>query len=259
MLSVVDLDVTYPSGQRAVRGVTFDVPAGQVLALIGGNGAGKSTTMRVAAGVTPPTAGIVTVSGNDVTGTHSADRARRLTGYCPDVAGLPRQLTIRECIGLALATTDSLDRWPAALALAEKFDVARVLDSPTGSFSHGMARRTSALLAVLTARDLLLLDEPFDGVDALGVQVISEAIATAKDAGLAVVVSTHLLDVATTVADRALVMRNGEVVADVLAADLRNGHGRDRYAHLLDGTPAPRPPRRTLRQRLGRALLGADA
>ena len=234
MLIVENLHVTYPGGRAAVRGVSFAVHPGQVVALLGGNGAGKSTTLRVVAGVTPATSGTVTIDGNDPNSPATADTARRATGYCPDVGGLPAQLTVRECIGLALATSGQLERWPAAYALAEKFDLTRVFDEQVGAFSHGMARRTSALLAVLTARDLLLLDEPFDGVDALGVQVITDVIAAAKASGLAVVISTHLLDVATQVADTAIVMREGQVVAEVPARHLRRWGGKARYARLLE-------------------------
>lgn len=210
MIVVENLHVTYPSGRKAVDGVSLSVPGGQVLALLGGNGAGKSTTMKVAAGVVAPSQGRVLIDGSPTHGP-SGDQARAVTGYCPDVGGLPAALSVRECIGLALAATGQLELWPQAYKLAEALDLTRVLDELTGTFSHGMSRRTSVLLALLGARKVLLLDEPFDGVDPHGVRVICEAIALAKGAGLAVIVSTHLLDVARKVADRAVVMQDGKV------------------------------------------------
>lgn len=237
-ISVSNLTVVYPSGRRAVDGASFTVAPGEVVALLGGNGAGKSTTMKVLAGVVPATAGTVTVAGQDLSTDSGADTARSVTGYCPDIGGLPRQLSVRECIGLALACTHELQFWPAAFELAERLDLARVLDDQVGSFSHGMARRTSALLALLGAKGVLLLDEPFDGVDADGVAVLSEAIRAAADAGLAVVISTHLMDVATTVADRCVVMADGRVVAEIDPADLAGPDGAARYLDLLH-TPAP--------------------
>lgn len=238
-IHVSALSVAYPSGHVAVRDATFAVAPGQVLALLGGNGAGKSTTMKVLAGVVPPTSGDVHVAGHRVNG-RTGDAARAVTGYCPDVGGLPRGLSVRECIGLALAATGHLHLWPVAYDLADRLDLTRVLDDTVGTFSHGMARRTSALLAILGAQRVLLLDEPFDGVDAGGVAVLSEAIRAAADAGLAVVISTHLIDVATTVADRCVVMAGGRVVADAESSRFAGADGLAFYRELI-ATPADEP------------------
>lgn len=233
VLRVSNLVVTYPFGRRAVDGASFTVAAGEVVALLGGNGAGKSTTMKVLAGVVPPSGGEVIVSEFNMNSEVEADKARAVTGYCPDLGGLTRQLTVREHIGLALACRSDLTYWPAAFNLAEKLDLARVLDEPVGNFSHGMARRASALLAILGSKDVLLLDEPFDGVDAEGVAVLSDAIRAASASGLAVVVSTHLMDVAVAVADQCIVMREGRVVAAVPARRLSGAAGAQRYRTLI--------------------------
>lgn len=232
---VRDLVVTYPGGARAVDGVSIRVPAGGVLGLVGGNGAGKSTTMRALAGVLPATSGSVHVAGHDLTTRQGRDSARPLIGYCPDTGGLPPAMTPRECIGLALATNDQLARWPQALELAERLDLVRVLDVPTGSFSHGMARRTSVLLACLAATDgrVLLLDEAFDGVDALGAQVIVELIAKARQRGLSVVVSTHEHEIATQVCDQFAIMSQGRIVAAMPARSARGRRGKHRYTRTL--------------------------
>jgi ABC-2 type transport system ATP-binding protein len=230
-----DLVVEYRGGTRAVDGITLSVPPGKVLALLGGNGAGKSTTLRVLAGVLPPTTGRVLVGGHDPATTAGADAVRRLVGYCPDTGGLPPALNVRECIGLALASVGATRRWPQAYDLAAELDLAHVLDRPTGSFSHGMARRTSVLLAVLTSTEVLLLDEPFDGVDTLGAQAIATQVSRAAAAGLVVVVSTHLLDLAVQVADTVAVMVDGTVAGKGRAAAFTGLAGKARYTRLLSG------------------------
>lgn len=253
-VELCDLVVEYPGGARAVDGVDLAVTGGKVLALLGGNGAGKSTSLRVMAGVMPATSGQVRVGGYDMARQGEAEAARALVGYCPDTGGLPTALTVRECIGLALASVDATDRWPQAYDLADELGLTRVLDRPTGSFSHGMARRTSVLLAVLTSSEVLLLDEPFDGVDALGSQAIVTQVKRAAAAGLAVVVSTHLLELAVAVADHVAVMVDGRVTGKGRVQAFTGPIGAARYARLLAGHGnIPGGVRRSVR----RSLRGA--
>lgn len=230
-ITVDHLTLTYPGGKQAIKDISFHAGPGTVVGLLGVNGAGKSSAMRVLATAQPPTSGTVHIGGHNVA-THP-DHARAVLGYCPDVDGLPRAQTLRECIGMALAASGNLDLWPQALELVERFKLDAVLDVATGTFSHGMARRTSALLAVLTARQVLLLDEPFDGVDALGAALIIDLVATARERGLTVVVCTHLVDLVAQVADQVVVMVDGRVVAHGGPGLVRGRRGRRRYASLL--------------------------
>lgn len=251
-LEAHDLVVEYPGGVRAVDELNLTAHPGKVVALLGGNGAGKSTTLRVLAGVMPPTGGLVMVRGNNMSIPTQAEAARDVTGYCPDTGGLPAALTVRECIGLALASVGATSRWPQAYDLAHDLALTRVLDRPTGSFSHGMARRTSVLLAVLTSSELLLLDEPFDGVDVLGAAAIATQVTRAASAGLAVIVSTHLLDLAVAVADTVAVMVDGRMAGKGRVQAFAGETGKARYSRLLAGGSAA-----TLRRDGRRRLRGA--
>lgn len=245
-VAVDDLVVEYPGGLRAVDGVTLSVEPGKVLAMLGGNGAGKSTTLKVLAGVLPATSGRVHVAGQDMTDPARVDLARAATGYCPsqDVGGLPAAMTVKECIGLALASVGATDRWPQAYALADELDLTRVLNRPTGQFSHGMSRRASVLLAVLTSERVLLLDEPFDGVDAIGAQAIANQITRAAAAGLSVVVSTHELERAVQVADHVAVMVDGRIAGRGRSQVFAGTLGSARYRKLLAGQRMTAPSRR---------------
>jgi len=253
-IEVRNLVVKYPGGVRAVDGVDLTVAPGKVLALLGINGAGKSTTLRVLSGGMPASSGTVLVGGHNMNVPAQADQARALLGYCPDEGGLPGALTVRECIGLALASIGATDRWPQAYDLADELGLTRVLDRPTSSFSHGMSRRTSVLLAVLTSCDVLLLDEPFDGVDALGAATIVTQVRRAAAAGLAVVLSTHLLELAVSVADKVAVMVDGQVTGKGNVQAFTGPIGAARYSRLLSGGGASAGPvRRTGRRRLARS------
>jgi ABC-2 type transport system ATP-binding protein len=222
---------------RAVDGLDLAAGAGQVLALVGGNGAGKSTTLRVLAGVVPPRAGEVLVAGTDV----AADplRAKHLTGYCPDVAGLVPGATPWEHLVLAarLRRLDQgMPQWRArAEDLLARFELADVAHRVTAGFSHGMSRRLSVLLAAFHRPPVLLLDEPFDGVDPLGVDATLDVVRELRDAGSAVLVSTHLLDLAVSVADDAVVLRGGRAVGRCPADELRGAEGLRRYREMLTG------------------------
>jgi ABC-2 type transport system ATP-binding protein len=217
---------------RAVDGFDLSVGAGTSVALVGRNGAGKSTTMRVLAGVLPPTGGSVTVAGVDAA--RDPAGVRSLVGYCPDVGGLIPRATPWEHLQLAARLRDMPDGWHGrARDLLERFDLAAAADRVTSGFSHGMGRRLSVLLAAFHEPRLLLLDEPFDGVDPLGVEVTMELIAELRADGAAVLVSTHLLHLAMEACDEAVVLRSGRVVAAAPASELQGEDGRARYRALI--------------------------
>ncbi len=216
----------------AVRGIDLTAEAGRATALLGRNGAGKSTTMRVLAGVIPPTEGLVQVDGIDVRVDPLA--VKRLTGYCPDVGGLVPRATPWEHLQLS-ARLRRLEGWEdRAHDLLERFELRDVAHRVTSGFSHGMGRRLSVVLASFHQPSVLLLDEPFDGVDPLGVEATLEVIADARARGAAVLVSTHLRDLAMQACETALVLRGGTTVAKLQAHELVGEEGAGVYRALLD-------------------------
>lgn len=233
-VEIRNLRITYLQGAlAAVDCLDLQIAAGEVVGLAGGNGAGKTSTLKTVAGIQPASSGDVIVSGLYLNDAVSADAARALVGYCPDTGGLIRQATVREHIGIALALRNKSTDWAYALELVELFNLTSVLDRPTAGFSHGMSRRVSVMLAVLTADKVLILDEPFDGVDPRGVQATKTVISRAKEAGLAVIVSTHLLNLLVDVADRIVVMVDGHLVDQAPAGAFAGTAGEARYNALL--------------------------
>ena len=217
----------------AVRGIDFSVQAGSATALLGRNGAGKSTTMRVLAGVIPPTGGLVTVDGLDIRRDTLA--VKRLVGYCPDVGGLVPRATPWEHLQLAARLRRLPDGWEErARDLLERFDLGGAAHRVTAGFSHGMGRRMSVILAAFHQPRVLLLDEPFDGVDPLGVEATMDVIADARAAGSAVLVSTHLRELAVDACQDAIVLRGGSAVAAVPAVEMTGEAGAGVYRALLD-------------------------
>ena len=216
----------------AGRGIDFAVAAGAATALLGRNGAGKSTTMRVLAGVIPPSGGLVSVCGHDIR--TETLTVKRLVGYCPDVGGLVPRATPWEHLQLA-ARLRRLDDWEGrARELLERFDLGAVAHRVTAGFSHGMGRRLSVILAAFHAPAVLLLDEPFDGVDPVGVEATMDVVADARARGAAVLVSTHLRELAVEACQEAIVLRGGSAVASLSAADMHGEAGAGVYRGLLD-------------------------
>jgi ABC-2 type transport system ATP-binding protein len=217
---------------EAVAGVDLEVYAGQATALLGRNGAGKSTTMRVLAGVVPPTAGQAWVAGHDVR--TQTLQVKRLVGYCPDVGGLVPRATPWEHLQLAARLRRMRDWEVRGRDLLERFELGDVAHRITAGFSHGMGRRLSVVLAALHEPEVLLLDEPFDGVDPIGVEATFDVIADARARGASVLVSTHLRELAIEVCGSVLVMRGGSRVATVESADMVGEDGARAYRALLD-------------------------
>ena len=215
-----------------MAGVDLQAYAGQATALLGRNGAGKSTTMRVLAGVVPATAGTVSVGGFDLR--TQTLRAKQVVGYCPDVGGLVPRATPWEHLQLA-ARLRRLDDWEArARDLLERFELGDVAHRVTAGFSHGMGRRLSVVLAALHEPAVLLLDEPFDGVDPIGVEATFDVISDARARGACILVSTHLRELAVEACTAVSVLRGGSAVATVTAGEMAGEEGARVYRGLLD-------------------------
>jgi ABC-2 type transport system ATP-binding protein len=232
LVEVDDLWVRFGSVD-AVCGINLHVRRGGATALLGRNGAGKSTTMRVLAGVVPPTSGSARVGGLDLR--TEALAVKRLTGYCPDVGGLVPRATPWEHLQLAARLRRLPDGWEGrARDLLERFDLGGATHRVTAGFSHGMGRRMSVVLACFHEPSVLLLDEPFDGVDPVGVEATMEVVADARARGAAVLVSTHLRELAVEACENAVVLRGGSAVASVAAGEMTGEAGAGVYRSLLD-------------------------
>ena len=225
----------------AVCGIDLQVDAGAATALLGRNGAGKSTTLRVLAGVIPPTDGRVRVCHLDIRTELLA--VKRITGYCPDVGGLVPRATPWEHLQLAARLRRMPAGWEVrARDLLERFELGGVAHRVTGGFSHGMGRRMSVILAVFHQPRVVLLDEPFDGVDPIGVEATMDVIADSRARGAAVVVSTHLRELAVAACQEAIVLRGGSAVAALPASEMSGEAGAAVYRALLnDQSPLTRP------------------
>ncbi|NAZ87648.1 ABC transporter ATP-binding protein [Kineococcus indalonis] len=231
-VEVRDLRRAYASGAEAVRGISFTVGPGEVFGLLGTNGAGKTSTTEVVAGLAAPTSGTVRVLGHDPV--RERRRVRPRTGVVLQSGGLPGDLTVAEAAA-AWAATLSAAR-PVADVLAA-LDLTREASTPVKSLSGGERRRLDLAVALLGDPELLLLDEPTTGLDAESRRAVWDLVHELAAAGTAVLLTTHHLEEAERLADRLAVLHRGLVVAEGTVADVVATHRAEVRWHRDAGRP----------------------
>ena len=196
-------------GRWVLDGVDFTWDRPGTLVLHGENGAGKSTLLRVLAGVIPADAGEITVHGHRLTTDRLA--ALRRLGYAPEIAELPTHLRVSELLALVTALKGVSAPAPA---LIERLGVTAILGQRLGSLSLGQRRRACLLAALTGDPDLLVLDEPTNGLDRDGIALLIDLLSERAQSGLAAVVATHDRAFIERVATGKIGIRGGRAVTD---------------------------------------------
>ncbi|MXM68434.1 ATP-binding cassette domain-containing protein [Streptomyces sp. HUCO-GS316] len=218
VIEVTDLRRVYGGGFEAVRGISFSVPRGEIFALLGTNGAGKTSTLELLEGLARPAGGRVRILGHDP----FADRAvvRPRTGVMLQEGGFPSELTVAETTRLWTGCTSGARPEREALGLV---GLAGKADVRVKQLSGGERRRLDLALALLGEPEVLFLDEPTTGLDAEGRRDTWDLVRALRDAGTTVLLTTHYLEEAEDLADRLAILHEGRIAAagtpdDVTAA-----------------------------------------
>ena len=193
---------------RAVEDLTFAVPKGAIYGFLGPNGAGKTTSLRMMLGMIRPTCGTISVLGSD-----SAMGVRERVGYLPEERGLYRRMTPVETI-VYLARLKGMEPAAAktrALELLERFGLAAFGNSKIEALSKGMAQKVQILGTIAHRPDLVILDEPFSGLDPVNQQVLEELIEDLRAEGRTVLFSTHVMQHAERLCDRLVLIARGKL------------------------------------------------
>ena len=225
MLKVKNLSKKYPANERySARNVSFSVSAGEVVGLVGSNGAGKSTIIKSIIGVLPFQEGKIKVNGFDIV-TQSED-AKRSIGYVPADHSVYDKLTGREYINYmgSLYGATKAQKEFAANELAKQFDIAYALDTQIASYSHGMKQKICILGALVHRPSLWILDEPMVGLDPQTMALLVRYIRNYADENHAVLFSSHSLETVQKACDVVIFIRKGQVVRKV---DLRTSKDVD--------------------------------
>ncbi|KAA8889606.1 ABC transporter ATP-binding protein [Nocardia colli] len=222
MITARGLRRTYGTGKaafEAVKGVDLQVFEGEVFALLGTNGAGKTSTLDMLEGLAAPSAGVVEVFGLDPR--RDRDQVRAQVGIMLQAGGLPAELTVRETLEMWRGTCS--DPTTSDVVLAQ-VDLADRADVRVGSLSGGEQRRVDMACALLGQPRLLFLDEPTTGLDPESRRATWQLLAGLKASGVTMVLTTHYLDEAEALADRIAIMHKGAVARAGTLREIVDGH-----------------------------------
>lgn len=208
-----------------LKDVSFEVKAGELVGLIGLNGAGKSTTIKHIIGLLRPQKGTITLEG--VTLKTDPEAYKQKMAYIPETPILYEELTLREHIELTIMAygLEAKSAWQRVQKLLELFRLENKLDWFPANFSKGMKQKVMIVCAFITEAKLYIIDEPFLGLDPLATQDLLDLIDQKKQAGAAVLMSTHVLSTAQEYCDRFVMIDQGQVTAKGDLASLRTQFG----------------------------------
>ena len=220
MLTISHFSKTYSGGKKAVDDLSLCVPAGEILGFIGHNGAGKTTTLRSVAGILDFTEGEILIDGHSIRTEPVA--AKQITAFLPDnpdlyefMNGIQYLNFIADLYSIPDDTrTQRIEKYGDAFALTG------ALGSAISGYSHGMKQKLALISALMRAPKLLILDEPFVGLDPQAAFVMKGYLHEICENGGAVIFSTHVLDVAEKLCDRIAIIRGGKLIECGKTADI---------------------------------------
>ncbi|MBQ6294308.1 MAG: ABC transporter ATP-binding protein [Firmicutes bacterium] len=224
MLEIRHYSKSYAEGKKAADDVSLTVEAGDIYGFIGHNGAGKSTTIRAVVGVLDFTEGDILIDGHSIKDDPMA--CKRITAYIPDNPDLYENLTgiqylnfIADVFGIGAA-----EREERIKKYADLFEITEALGNLISSYSHGMKQKVAIISALIHDPKLLVLDEPFVGLDPKATFQLKGVMHEMCEKGTAVFFSTHVLDVAEKLCNKVAIIRKGRIIAAGTMEELTAGH-----------------------------------
>jgi ABC-2 type transport system ATP-binding protein len=220
MIAIHDLVKEY-GRFKAVDGVSLEVPGGQIHGFLGPNGAGKTTTIRMIAGLLKPTAGTIVVNGHDLA--KEPEAAKASLGFIPDRPFIYEKLTAAEFLRFhaGLYGIDGNGVGTRISDMLALFELERWENELVESFSHGMKQRLVMSAAFLHRPKAVLVDEPMVGLDPRGARLIKNVFRRMSEHGVAILMSTHTLEVAEEMCDRISIILKGRIIAEGTVNQLR--------------------------------------
>jgi ABC-2 type transport system ATP-binding protein len=236
MTAAVQIDgVTKTFGAHtAVADLSLQVPAGSIYGFIGPNGSGKTTTLRMLLGILRPDRGTIRVLGEPLDSASGGRAVLDRVAYLPEERGLYKQMRVRDVLRFyaelkGVRDPAAVDDWLA------RMDLSAWAGKKVEALSKGMSQKVQFIAAVVTRPELLLLDEPFSGLDPVNAEVIREAILSLRRDGTTVVFSTHDMAVAEKMCDFIFMIYRGRKVLDGTLEAIQDAYGSDTLRVRLDG------------------------
>jgi lipopolysaccharide export system ATP-binding protein len=203
-------------GRAVVNGINLNVKAGEIVGLLGPNGAGKTTSFYMIVGLIRPDGGQVNFRGKDVTNQPMHKRARLGMGYLPQEESIFRKMTVEQNILAILETLpiSKSERKQRCEHLLHQFGIERIAKNTALTLSGGEKRRLTIARSLVTQPKLLMLDEPFSGVDPIAVYDVQQIIVNLRKAGLAIMITDHNVRETLSIVDRAYLIYEGRVESE---------------------------------------------
>ncbi|MBN1197228.1 MAG: ATP-binding cassette domain-containing protein [Candidatus Aminicenantes bacterium] len=221
--------------KRAVDRVSFSLQRGQILGLLGPNGAGKTTTIRMIMNIIAPDSGEIRIMGE-----RFSETLKDRIGYLPEERGLYRKMTIRENLDFfgRLKGMDKKKITSRGDELLREFDLIRHRERRMEELSKGMSQKLQFIISILHSPDLLILDEPFSGLDPVNIEKVKDCILEQKRHNVSIIFSTHLMAYAEKIVDTVVMIHQGHKVLDGSLSFIRAQHGRRLARIVYDGDGA---------------------
>ena len=233
VLKVKDLIQDF-GDKRAVDLFSLQLKKGEILGLLGPNGAGKTTTIRMIMNIIAPDSGEI-----EVLGQRFSEKLKDRIGYLPEERGLYRKLKVSETLQFfgELKGMKSRDIKARGKELLEKFDLGNYHDKKVEELSKGMAQKLQFITTIIHSPELLILDEPFSGLDPVNIELVKDIILEKKREGISIIFSTHLMEYAEKIVDTVCMINRGQKVLDGPLRDVKAKYGTRFIKVAYDGDP----------------------
>jgi len=223
-MNIIELEgITKTYGtHKAVDDLTLQVPKGSIYGFIGPNGSGKTTTIRMIMNILYPDNGIIKIGGKELIGSQLEK-----VGYLPEERGLYTKMKVKDLVKFygelkgVKNLNEEADKW------LEKFDLTKWADKKVEALSKGMSQKVQFIISVIDYPDLIILDEPFSGLDPVNAEIIKEEILKLRDKGSTIIFSTHDMSVAEKMCDYIFMIYKGKKVLDGTLTSIQKKFGED--------------------------------
>lgn len=220
------------NGKRAVDNFSLKLAKGEILGLLGPNGAGKTTTIRMILNIIAPDSGRIKILGQAF-----SEKMKNRFGYLPEERGLYRKLKVSEVLSFfgELKGMKKDEIRTKGLDLLKKFDLDNYIDKKVEELSKGMAQKLQFIITILHSPELLILDEPFAGLDPINIELVKDIILEKKREGITIIFSTHLMEYAEKIVDTVVMINKGKKVIDGNLQEVKSTFGTKFLKIKYDG------------------------
>ena len=222
------------NGKRAVDNFSLNLRKGEILGLLGPNGAGKTTTIRMIMNIIAPDSGSITILGKKF-----SEKMKDRIGYLPEERGFYRKMKVMDTLYFfgELKGMRSDEIKTKGIEFLKKFDLENYRNKKVEELSKGMTQKLQFITTILHSPELLILDEPFSGLDPINIELVKDIILEKKREGITIIFSTHLMDYAEKIVDAVVMINNGRKVLDGSLSDIKSTFGTKFVKVKYEGDP----------------------